>query len=132
MRVCPYCSYENPDSDTTCGWCSRALPPPTPIPLPRAAARTRSQKVLRFVLGAVLGLIPAAIFAGGAFAGQLYAGYFQPGWPFLGCLLFPVALIIMGIAFSRQTLRPLAYGLLAAALISPIVIGISCNVAAKG
>jgi hypothetical protein len=138
MRACPNCGYQNPDSDTTCGWCSRALPPPAPIPLSRAASTTRTQKVLWFVLGVVLGLIPAAIYALGAAAYGLHGFYSNsfgavagPGWPTIGCYLLPVLFIITGIFLSVRRYRPLGYGLLAAAIISPVVVAVSCVAAPK-
>lgn len=128
MRICSNCGSENLDASYRCHHCNALLQPSAPIALPRAASTTRRQKVLSFVLGAALGLIPAAIIALGGFAGQLYSGYLQPGWPFLGCLPFPVILIMMGMCLRRKALRPFGYGLLAAAIISPVVVGISCAV----
>jgi hypothetical protein len=82
------------------------------------------------LLGVMLGLIPAGIFALGASISGFYSNG-GPGWPFLGCLLFPVVVIFMGIFLSRQDFRPLGYGLLAAAVISPVIVTISCSVATR-
>lgn len=157
---CPNCGYENDEASFLCQQCNALLRPPArateppgtpppvvpptsassaPIPLlPRAASRTRSQKVLWFIMGAVLGLIPAAIYAGGAAAygmhglsGNSLGTIAGPEWPTFGCYLIPVVFILMGIFLSIRRFRPLGYGLLAAAIISPVVVAVSCVAATK-
>lgn len=130
MLPCPNCGYKNADEAETCLRCGSWLLEPdepepadefaeaAPIPLPQAASMTRRQKVLAFLLGAVLGLVPAIIFAIGTIN----------SWGTIGCYLFLLILLIMGILLSQKETRAFGNGLLAAALISPIIVAISCSV----
>ena len=154
MRICPHCGYQNEEAAAMCTWCQQPLPPrppgvpggrggvpgrlarPAPIPLPRAAASPRGWYVRWFVLGAGLGLIPAAIYAFGAATYGLqglesFGTVAGPGWPTIGCYLLPVLFLITGIFLSVRRFRPLGYGLLAAAIISPVVVAVSCVAAPK-
>jgi hypothetical protein len=128
MRICPSCGYRNTDEAETCLFCDYQLIEPAqpleddlaPIPLPGAASAS-GRPVLPFVLGVGLGVVPALITAIANVS----------SWGSSGCYLFVFMLILMGVFLSQKNTRAFGYGLLAAVLISPIIIVVSCTVAPR-
>jgi hypothetical protein len=139
MRVCPHCGYENDDTSDICLNCDRDLPPQAPLPeapaapeqheageatatapisLRRADPSARGRQVVSFILGIAVGLVPAIIFAIGTIN----------SWGTAGCFLFVVVLVAMGICLSQRESRTFGYGLLAAAVISPIIVAYARSV----
>ena len=134
MRICPNCGYENDDSGDVCVHCDRALPVPAtsgspdtpeqpgatetaaPTAVPGAAA-VSGKRATSFLLGAGVGLVPAVLFAIGTIN----------SWGIIGCFLFVLVLLMMAIFLSQRDARTFGYGLLAAVLISPIIVAISCS-----